>query len=409
MNTKSIWWHNPKLRTDGERDADRKATWLELFFDLVFVAAIATLAHELSHEMQAHPSPKVLVTYIFLFIPIWWVWIGNTFYNERFETNDIGHRIVTLIQMAGVAGLAYFAHEGLDAEGTKGFALAYAFCRIVIIALWWRGAYYNPSAIPSVKIITLGFGISVAFFIASVFVDPPLRFVLWAIGLSLDLIIPIFSLNEQEKLPSYNSDHMNERFGLFAIIVLGESVAGAVYGTAEAHNLDLNTSVAGLLGLGLAFSLWFIYFDQVMNTVMGKNRLKQSAWYYLHPPLMMSLTAIGAGLLAIIGTPGVILSPAICWLICGASASSFLLFGALEHLSEGWADGMGKPSEFLWVRLLCAIAAVIVGYFGHHLNAISVLSLLFVLALIQVIMGVYLWVQAVKKQGEDYQHGWQVE
>lgn len=74
---KRQWWQRPKLRTDEEEDVERKATWLELFYDLVFVVVIA----ELAHTLFEHISLAGIGSFIFLFIPVWWTWIGVTFYS----------------------------------------------------------------------------------------------------------------------------------------------------------------------------------------------------------------------------------------------------------------------------------------------------------------------------------------
>ena len=76
-------WRRPTLRIDEEEGLERKTTWLELFFDLVFVVVIAELAHTLSGEV----SVTSIGVFSFLFIPVWWVWIGVTSYVERFETS----------------------------------------------------------------------------------------------------------------------------------------------------------------------------------------------------------------------------------------------------------------------------------------------------------------------------------
>ncbi len=102
-------WQRPILRTDEEQGLEQKATWLELFYDLVFVVVIAELAHTLSEEINL----VSLGTFTFLFIPIWWVWIGVTFYNERFKSNDVSYRLFLFLQMIPVAAMAVFADDAL--------------------------------------------------------------------------------------------------------------------------------------------------------------------------------------------------------------------------------------------------------------------------------------------------------
>ncbi len=182
-------WQRPKLRTDEEQGLERKATWLELFYDLVFVVVIAELAHTLSGNI----NPAGIATFSFLFIPVWWVWTGVTFYNERFESNDVSYRLFLFLQMVPVAAMAVFAHDALG-EASQGFALAYACARAILTILWLRGGWYERSFRPVSNRSAIGSSISIAFFLTSVFVDPPLRFVLWGIGLLIDLLNPWLTL-----------------------------------------------------------------------------------------------------------------------------------------------------------------------------------------------------------------------
>jgi low temperature requirement protein LtrA len=93
----------PRLRTlAGGQQNDRRATWLELFFDLVFVATVGQLANALS----ADPTPARFFEFLGLFVPVWWAWSGYTFYANRFDTDDLPYRLLTLLGMFGVAVLA---------------------------------------------------------------------------------------------------------------------------------------------------------------------------------------------------------------------------------------------------------------------------------------------------------------
>jgi low temperature requirement protein LtrA len=93
----------PRLRTAGRGiQDDRRATWLELFFDLVFVAAVGQLANSLIAE----PTTARFFEFLGLFVPVWWAWMGFTFYANRFDTDDLPYRLLSLLAMFGVAALA---------------------------------------------------------------------------------------------------------------------------------------------------------------------------------------------------------------------------------------------------------------------------------------------------------------
>ncbi|HEX6384663.1 MAG TPA: low temperature requirement protein A, partial [Anaerolineae bacterium] len=269
--TQRTWWQRPQLRTDEEVGQERKVSWLELFFDLVFVVVIS----QLSHHLASHISLTGAAGFLLLFIPVWWVWIGGMLYNERFETTDVSNRLFVFLQMLPVAALAVFARAGLE-DGSIGFALSYVAARILLIFLWLRGGWHVPVFRPVSNRYAAGFTLSVLLFTASVFVPPPSRFLLWGLGLLIDLVTPMFTLRTQARLPRFSTSRLPERFGLFTIIVLGESIVGVVQGMAEQPELSGMTAVAGVLGMSLAFGLWWVYFDYI-----ARRYPKPGVWWSL--------------------------------------------------------------------------------------------------------------------------------
>ena len=114
-----------RLRSLAGGDTGRKVTWLELFFDLIFVAAVSQVAGPL-HE---HYSMEGLVRFGPLFVLIWWAWVGHTVFSTRFDTDDVIQRGLTLVQMFAVAVMAANAKDALDSRSSAGFAAAYAAVR----------------------------------------------------------------------------------------------------------------------------------------------------------------------------------------------------------------------------------------------------------------------------------------
>jgi low temperature requirement protein LtrA len=98
------WLRPPRLRTLAEEDAgeERHASWLELFFDLVFVVAIA----ELSHELLVNHTLNGFAIFAALFVPVFVAWQGFSFYADRFDTDDVFFRVCMLAAMLAVAALA---------------------------------------------------------------------------------------------------------------------------------------------------------------------------------------------------------------------------------------------------------------------------------------------------------------
>ncbi len=380
------WWKKPRLRRDEDEHQERKVTWLELFYDLVFVVVIA----ELSHSLAEHVSVAGVMTFALLFIPVWWVWIGGTFYNDRFETDDLSHRLFTFLQMLPVGAMAVFAHDGLGATSV-GFALSYAAARVLIIYLWLRGGLHDAEARPLTTRYSVGFGVSVLLFVISVFVPAPARFMLWGVGLIFDLLTPLTTLHVQRQLPRLTTSHLPERFGLFVIIVLGESVVGVVQGVAERDSLTWLSALTAALGMALAFGMWWLYFDFI-----ARRRAKPGVWWfalwtYLHVPFVMATTALGAGVLNVVSNEDATLPGESRWLLVGAVAMALLTLGVLELVLYRAADEPTRAFISVPLKLISGFIAAGFGFWGAGFGSTTLLSLLLLLVIVNMIYGAAAW------------------
>mgnify|MGYP001795389492 CR=1 FL=1 len=309
-------WQPPRLRIDEENEEERKATWLELFYDLIFVVAIAELSHSLSKDVSVHG----FISFVALFIPVWWCWLGATFYATLFDTDDIRDRLLTFLQMMIVAALAVSVHHGLSKSST-GFALSYIAARCILIFQFLFAGYHIKEARPLTNWYAIGFSTSILLWLISVFLPPPWRFVLWTLGLILDFLIPLGTGQLATKIPP-DISHVPERLGLFTIIVLGESIVAVVRGVAE-QEWNFSSTLIALLGLSIAFSFWWLYFDSVSGSVLENMKTGRIGivlcWLYSHAVLAIALAATGVGVEHLISKSGEnILTQPERWLFCGA-------------------------------------------------------------------------------------------
>jgi low temperature requirement protein LtrA len=383
---KRQWWEKPKLRTDEEEERERRVGWLELFYDLVFVVVIA----QLSHYLAEHITLQGVITFGLLFIPVWWVWIGNTFYNERFETHDVSNRIFTFLQMVPVAGLAVSVHAALGETSTE-FALSYIAVRILLIIMWLRGGWHEKIFWPVARRYATGFSLSVLLFIISLFTPPPWRFMLWGLGLLIDLITPITTLKQQIGLPRLSTSRLPERFGLFVIIVLGETVVGVVNGVAEKPLISPEVILTGILGMALGFGLWWVYFDFVARRQFRPGVWWSLTWSYLHLPLVMSITATGAGIANVIASQEAFLPDTVRLLISGAVSAALIIISLIE-LSLRRATH--EPTDYrvsVSLKIGGGLIALGLGVWGSGLGYLGLLFFLFLCILAQMVYGAYVW------------------
>jgi len=376
-------WQRPSLKSDEEKGGGQRVTWLELFYDLVFVVVIAELSHTLSEGINL----VSLGTFSFLFVPIWWVWIGVTFYNERFKSNEVSYRLFLFLQMIPVAAMAVFADDALG-EGSTGFALAYVSARVMYIILVLRGGWYEKTFRPVSIRSAIGSGISVSLFLASVFVPPPLKFALWAIGLLVELLNPWLALKHIATLPRVSSSWLPERFGLFTIIVLGEAIVGVISGVARNQEAT-DVGLTAVVGLALVFGIWWVYFDFVASRPPKPGVWPTIFWVYLHMPMVIAIAATGAALLAVVGSQGGPLHADVRWLISCAVAVSLVTIGLIELLLQREPDypphSLISPS----LKFMGGTTAAGVGFLGGFLAQLPLLSILTMPVLVQIVYGAY--------------------
>jgi len=384
--TRRVWWQTPVLRDDEELEHDRRVTWLELFFDLFIVVVVTELAHDLSEDI----SWVGLGKFVFLFLHLWWVWIGATYYNERFETEGIENRLFTFLQLIPISGMAIFAHHALDTSSI-GFALSYALARSIITFLWWRGGYYDRRFRPIAQQFVFGFSVSIALFVGSVFVPPPMRFVLWGIGLLIDSATPAFTLRRQARLPRFSTSKLPERFGLFVIIVLGESIIGVVDGIAQRESLSLMNAITAILGIALAFSLWWIYFDFINRRPPKLGVGWSFSWAYLHLPLLIAVAATGAGLLKVVADDDLLLDRNVSLLIGSSVGIALLMMALLEITLRRAPDEPTHPRLSPGLKLVAGSIAFSLGLVSAGFWVIGLqLGLVMVLS-IPMCYGLYVW------------------
>src|SRR5215469_17088846 len=133
-------------------EKERHASWLENFYDSIVAIVVFQLSTNLNHDV----SIAGFLGFVALFIPVWCSWIGVTFYNSRFETDDLGHRLLTLLQMAVAAFMAVCVSDGLGKYSSE-FALSYAATRVILVIEYLRTGRNIPATRPLVKRYSIGF------------------------------------------------------------------------------------------------------------------------------------------------------------------------------------------------------------------------------------------------------------
>lgn len=354
----------PRLRID--RESDRHATWLELFFDLIFAITVSQLAHRLVADVDG----RGFLVFLGLFFPIWWAWVGHTVYATRFDADDATHRALTLFQMLCAAIMAVQATRS-SADSFAGYAIAYAGMRAGLLAQYARVWRHDPPARPIVGIYLAGFGLGAALCAASAWAPPGLAWPLWLSGLAVDFVVPWVARGVLQRAPLHTT-HLPERFGLFTLIVLGESVAGVVRGMVETDLWVLSVLVA-VLGFVVAACLWWLYFEHMTRDDVGRRLGSGQPFIYIHLPLVVALAFLSTGVeRAVQEASETALVQQTSALLYGGAALWLLAFVVLQRVSVPASATLRRA----WPELALAAGSLVLLGVGTRTPPIATLALL---------------------------------
>lgn len=283
----------PDLQTDEDRSASR----LELFFDLAFVLVVAELAIGLREEVTWASE----LTFAGLFALVWWAWVSATLYANRFDHDDVVFRLCKLAGMAAVVGLAAAATEATG-ERYGIFVGCQVALRLVLLVQYHRVYRHVAEARPIVRMYLIGAGAGAVLWSASLLVPRPVGFGLWAAALLVEALVPLVATRSDADVPLH-IEHLPERFALFVILVLGESVAGVAHGLYDAAWTASAIPVA-MLSFVLAAALWWSYFDiagarakRLLNEAGGaRSSHVHDIYIFGQLPLTLGLASVGAGI-----------------------------------------------------------------------------------------------------------------
>ena len=371
-------WLPPALPTAHQGGHERKVTWLELFYDLVYVAAIIQLGNTLSNDV----SWGGFLRFVALFIPIWWSWTGITFYVNRFVVDDVMHRLLIFTQIGFIAILAMSTVDAFGALGQQ-FILAYVGIRAILIVLYLRAYRHAPAARPLIRRFIIGFTIAAAIWLVSAFVPPPARYALWALAMIADLAVPFTSRRFNTLLPP-DVHHMTERYGLFTIIVAGEAFV-KVISSAPTAPLTVHQLLLGGLGLALAGSLWWLYFDDVAGSPLQTTSRAPFVWLYSHLPVAVGLTAFGVAIKKVVFLQAGEALPEKYRLLLGGALALYLVFCLLIDLVTTRSHHARPPRMRAAWRLGAAAVVALIALFGGGLDPAVFLAVVAAACLVPIV------------------------
>jgi low temperature requirement protein LtrA len=289
---------SPALRTaDGHHRDERRASWLELFFDLAFAGAVGQLAGAL----QSDPGLGTLARFAMLFTPVWWLWVQFTFYADRHESDDAAHRVPFLAAILLCVGLAASAPRAL-AGSTTGFVIAFVGLRGLQLLLYARARRHLPATRPLYSCYLVCFGAGGALWLASLAVGGSVRYAFWGTALLVDAAGALAMLAPRRRVP-LNSAHLADRFQIFVLIVLGESMARLI-SAAAMRPWSLPLAIVLVAAFITLAALWWAWLTTADCGALG-SQPAIAGFTALNLPIVAGMAAASAGLhIAILAADG---------------------------------------------------------------------------------------------------------
>ncbi len=373
-------WFLLPPRPHGEVIEDRRVSFLELFYDLVYVVLVGQIAHTLAEDV----SWSGVLDFAVVFGLIWIGWFNGTEFHELHGREDGRNRSFTFLQMGILTVLAVFAANATTTAGAQ-FAITYAVL-LAVLAWQWASVYrtatpeYRPGALRYIA----GLVVSIGALVATLGMENTARLTVWGAVVVGSIALVVFYLlrTPDDSLGILPTASMAERYGLFIIIVLGEVVLGVVNGLLAVEDLDFRTVATGVLGLTIAFGFWWTYFDYVGRRLPRQDGGSLVLWLYSQLPIAMAVAAAGAGTVSLIEHAADARTPEpSSWLLTGSVSALLialvativtlvdyrkladvyrplalaLLLGAAAALAIGWA----RPAPWLLAVLLDLILIAI--------------------------------------------------
>ena len=389
----NLWWGPPKNFDD--RKDERKISWLELFYDLVYVAAIS----QLTHHLAGHLSWSELAYTFLLFCLIFWSWVNGSQYYDLHGNDSIRTRLFTFFQMLAVAAVAITISDAFEGHH-RAFAISLSILEIIVTYLWWSVGLYDPSHRVFNKFYTFNYIIAFALLSGSAFTDHKTAVVLWIVALVLNLtpgltgartIITVLKQRGGQVFSA--SASIVERFGLFTIIVLAESIIGTVSGLTEVKDKQPAVWIAFILCILISFLLWSIYFDMTSEQETKKGYGYLQWLIFLHYPLLMALGVVGAAIKILLINEGDHSQNSVYWIFCTAIASILLLTMFIASIMKEEEEDRSYIRPVSRLLVVTSVILMIIPLLGSYLTTISFLLIVSIILFVPVFVGIRSWVR----------------
>ncbi|CAN5362147.1 low temperature requirement protein A [soil metagenome] len=286
-----------RVRARDITENHRVSSPLELLFDLTFVVAVSSLVAQLAHKIAEGDAASTIGPFLMVFFAIWWAWNQFTWLASAYDNDDVLYRVFTMIQMCGVLVLAAGVPAAFAEQNFNAITLGYLIMRLGLLAMLVRAIIDDPESRPNAQRYVIGISlVQVGWLLRLLFV--PVEYIAPSFIVLAVLELLVSPWADRAGHLQWHPHHIAERYGLFAIILLGESVLAVTIAVQEslAGGVSAPLVIIAVSGLMLLFTLWWLYFSEPAAEGLVKRRDKSYIWGYGHYLVYACLAAIGAGL-----------------------------------------------------------------------------------------------------------------
>jgi low temperature requirement protein LtrA len=340
-------------RSRQPRYASETVTWLELFYDLVMVAAIIVFSHGLSVQ----PTWEIALKTLVIFTVLWWVWLITTLLvNADPSTNTLRRGLLFAQMMTIVVLIIVGSHTEIPWRAPL--------APIVGVLLVVVAALHEVTRRTRKDLATFAATRRNAFLVAAIlttlsgFVPLITAWVLWIVSGAL-VVAPVLIDRYDAGLerPATNLAHLAERLAGLTTIVIGESFIRVALTGSSRHLYEINFVIVCLEFL-VVFSIWIAYFDSIAMAGIPPGRKRQRWWLLGHLPLHVGVigTAVGLGAFTTLHSAND-LTDGDMWLLTAPLVLAFLALGVL-----GLCSPRVPKNPLLVLRVVTAALLVVMAW-----------------------------------------------
>lgn len=382
------------------KETDRAVGWLELFYDLVYVATLIQIGNFLSDNLTLAGFGQFLV----LMFLIWWAWIGETGYQTRYYVDDIWHRLLVFIQIIGIGTVGLSVSEAFGDLSVQ-FALGYALARAMMILMYIRVYFSHPESRSFSTVYVIAFSGEVAIWLGSTLLPVEYRWIAWLVAIALQIIFFAVPATLSQAVEWGPDDHHTvERFGIFTIIVLGEAFV-KILDDAQGTQLGVEQVLFGVVGLVILYALWWLYFSDTAGRLYDlSSEAKALSWSYGHLFLSASLVAFAVAVKKLFAANVVHPHDVVkdeYRLLLTVAIGAFLLAQAL--INYGLDDKLTPHSTIrrVYIYLGSVVFVVGIGLLVTGVTAIEFTAIVAAFAATLVVLNIY---QSLTVSAEQLEH-----